>query len=55
MLQRGHHRRPSLAVEQRAELLPYFAQDNALLSELTGVDHSDWQNEKGRGAFTDRT
>ncbi len=55
VLQRGHHRRPSLSLEQRAELLPYFKDDNALLSELTGVDHSDWQNPKGRGAFTDRT
>jgi hypothetical protein len=55
VLQRGRHRRPPLPPEQRAELLPYFKQDNALLSELTGVDHSDWQNPTGRGAFTERT
>jgi hypothetical protein len=55
VLQRGRHRRPPLPPEQRAELLPYFKQDNALLSELTGVDHSDWQNPQGRGAFTERT
>jgi len=55
VLQRGNHRRPPLPVEQRRELLPYFVEDNALLSELTGVDHSDWLNEKGRGAFTERT
>lgn len=55
VLQRGHHRRPALPVAQRAELLPYFREDNALLTELTGVDHSDWQNPRGRGAFTDRT
>lgn len=55
VLQRGHHRRPPLSAEQRAELLPAFKDDNALLSELTGVDHSDWQNQQGRGAFTERT
>ena len=55
VLQRGHHRRPSLPVEQRRQLLPYFRTDNALLSQLTGVDHSDWLNDKGRGAFTERT
>jgi hypothetical protein len=41
-------------VEQRKALLPYFEADNALLGRLTGVDHSDWLNEKGRGAFTER-
>ena len=35
-------------------LLPYFEADNALLGRLTGVDYSDWLNEKGRGAFTER-
>ncbi len=54
VLQRGHHRRPPLPTEQRAQLLPYFRQDNALLSELTGIDHSDWLNEQGRGAFKER-
>jgi hypothetical protein len=43
-----------LPVEQRKALLPYFEADNALLGRLTGVDHSDWLNEKGRGAFTER-
>jgi hypothetical protein len=34
--------------------LPYFADDNALLGQLTDIDLSDWMNEKGRGAFTER-
>jgi len=54
LLHRGHNRRPGLAVEQRRQLLPYFERDNALLSELTGVDHSDWLKERGRGAFNER-
>jgi hypothetical protein len=54
LLHRGHHRRPGLPAEQRKRLLPYFEQDNALLSRLTGIDHSDWLNEQGRGAFTER-
>ena len=47
-------RRPPLPVEQRKTLLPYFEEDNALLGRLTGIDYSDWLNEKGRGAFTER-
>ena len=39
---------------ERKTLLPYFEHDNALLGRLTGVDFSDWMNEKGRGAFTER-
>ena len=53
-LYQGGGRRPSLSVDDRKTLLPYFADDNALLGQLTGIDFSDWMNEKGRGAFTER-
>lgn len=53
-LHQGGGRRPSLPVEQRKTLLPYYEQDNALLGKLTGIDFSDWMNEQGRGAFTER-
>jgi hypothetical protein len=43
-----------LPIEQRKALLPYFESDNALLGRLTGINYSDWLNEKGRGAFTER-
>ena len=35
-------------------MLPHYEQDNALLGKLTGIDFSDWMNEQGRGAFTER-
>ncbi len=47
-------RRPRLPTEQRKALLPYFGADNVLLGRLTGIDCSDWLNETGRGAFTER-
>lgn len=47
-------RRPRLPTEQRKALLPYFEADNVLLGRLTGIDCSDWLNETGRGAFTER-
>ena len=50
----GGGRRPSLPSDDRKTLLPYFEADNALLVRLTGIDYSDWLNEKGRGAFTER-
>ncbi|TKV61631.1 sulfotransferase [Nakamurella flava] len=54
VLHRGGRRRPSLTAEQRAALLPRVAPDVHLLSEITGVDHSDWLNEVGRGSFGER-
>jgi hypothetical protein len=42
MLHRRTARRPRLTREQRAAVLPYFAEDIALLESLTGESYSDW-------------
>jgi hypothetical protein len=42
MIQSEQRRRHLLTVEQRAELIPYFAADVALLQELTGESFADW-------------
>jgi hypothetical protein len=42
MIQSEQRRRRPLTAEQRAELLPHFAADIALLQELTGESFSDW-------------
>ncbi|MQY09327.1 sulfotransferase family protein [Actinomadura macrotermitis] len=42
LLQRGQRPRRPLTPEQRERLLPYFADDIALLQEVTGLDYSDW-------------
>jgi hypothetical protein len=44
---RGESRRP-LTWEQRSGLLPYFADDIALLGEVTGEDFSDWLGPRSR-------
>jgi len=46
--------RPHLDPEQRARLVPTFAEDVALLSRLTGEDFSDWLSTQSRGAFDQR-
>ncbi|MEU7894296.1 sulfotransferase [Nonomuraea sp. NPDC049152] len=45
--QRGRARRP-LTWEQRRELIPYFADDVALLQRVTGDDFSDWLRPRER-------
>ena len=47
-------RRPRLSCEQRARLVPDFAEDVALLSQLTGRDFSDWVSTESRGSFQER-
>jgi hypothetical protein len=42
MIQSEQRRRCPLTAEQRAELIPHFAADIALLQELTGESFSDW-------------
>jgi Sulfotransferase family len=46
--------RPHLSEEQRARLLPVFADDIRLLSELTGEDFTDWLSTWSRGSFDQR-
>jgi hypothetical protein len=53
-LQRGSSPRPRLRNLERAALVPHFAEDNALLSDLLGVDYSDWLAPTGNGAYTVR-
>jgi hypothetical protein len=42
MIQSEQRRRSPLTVEQRAELIPHFAADVALLEDLTGESFADW-------------
>jgi hypothetical protein len=42
MIQSEQHRRRPLTAEQRAELIPHFAADVALLQALTGESFDDW-------------
>ncbi|WP_018653881.1 sulfotransferase family protein [Actinomadura flavalba] len=42
VLQREKRPRQPLTPEQRAALLPYFADDVTLLQEITGNDYADW-------------
>jgi Sulfotransferase domain len=51
---RGEAHRPKLSPEARQRLLPHFAEDIALLSELTGEDFSLWQSSESRGSFQQR-
>jgi sulfotransferase family protein len=46
--------RPRLSPEQRARLVPAFANDVDLLSELTGQDFSDWLSSEPKGSFDER-
>ncbi|MFT4288066.1 sulfotransferase family protein [Nocardioides sp.] len=47
--------RPRLTPEQRDALLPAFAEDIALLQELTGDDYSVWLSPASRGSFVERS
>ena len=44
-LSAGEAHRPRLSPEARARLVPHFAEDIALLSELTGEDFSLWLSD----------
>ena len=54
-LQAGDSHRPHLSSEARQRLVPHFAEDIALLSELTGEDFSLWLSEESRGSFRERS
>lgn len=51
---RGESPRPHLTPEQREALVPAFADDIALLSEVTGDDYSAWLSAESRGSFDQR-
>ncbi|MFT4084925.1 MAG: sulfotransferase [Nocardioides sp.] len=51
----GQATRPLLTADQRQQLLPAFADDVALLSEVTGRDYSDWLSAASRGSFAQRS
>ena len=44
----------SCSEEARARLLPYFADDIALLARITGENFDDWLSTKSRGSFQER-
>jgi Sulfotransferase family len=50
----GRAHRPRLSAEARSRLLPYFEEDIALLSELTGEDFPLWRSVESRGSFEQR-
>jgi hypothetical protein len=51
---RAEAHRPRLTPEQRARLVPVFADDIAALSDLTGDDYSMWLSQEARGSFAER-
>jgi hypothetical protein len=46
--------RPRLTEEQRERLVPTFAEDVALLSQVAGQDFTDWLSTRSRGSFLER-
>ena len=52
---RGRCGSPKLSVQARARLLPYFADDIALLARLTGESFDDWLSTESRGSFRERS
>jgi hypothetical protein len=53
-LHRGGRHRPDLAVEVRRQLVAGFAEDVALLQDLTGRSYADWLGDQGRGTYSVR-
>lgn len=53
-LHRGGHRRPSMGVEVRRELVRCYEQDVALLGEVLGESFADWLGDQGRGTYAER-
>jgi hypothetical protein len=51
---RAEAARPRLTEAQRERLVPAFAEDVALLAEVTGEDFSDWLSTADRGSFVER-
>jgi hypothetical protein len=53
-LKRVPGRRPHLTEQQRADLVATFADDIAVLGEITGIDFGDWLTYRPGTSFTDR-
>lgn len=53
-LSTGRAVRPRLGSADRARLVRLYADDIALLSEVTGSDYSDWLSSESRGSFEER-
>ena len=53
-LANGNATRPKLSPEARARLLPFFADDIALLAQITGENFADWLSTESRGSFHER-
>jgi Sulfotransferase family len=53
-LHRGHRNRPEPDAAVRRELTTRFAEDIALLGDLTGESYADWLSAKGRGTYSVR-
>jgi hypothetical protein len=51
----GTAHRPLLSPEQRARLVPAFAEDVELLSRVTGQVFDDWTSTRSRGSFLERS
>jgi len=51
----GPAHRPLLSPEQRARLVPAFADDVDLLSRVTGQVFEDWTSTQSRGSFLERS
>lgn len=47
--------RPRLDARTRERLVQHYADDVALLSELTGQDFGDWLSHESRGSYTERS
>ena len=50
----GEAHRPLLSPEQRSSMIDFFAEDIALLTQVTGQDFSQWLSPVSRGSFRQR-
>jgi len=54
IIQYGGGRRPDLSIADRRRLVASFAEDIAVLGEITGDSYSDWLGDRGRGEYSAR-
>jgi hypothetical protein len=53
-LKRAPGRRPDLTAQERADLVAQFADDIALLGDVTGDDYGDWLTHRTGRSFVER-